>query len=270
MKLRAIFPHVTKPIIGMLHLPPLPGSYNYRGTSLATITALAMDDARALVEAGFDGLLLQNANDRPPSLEICPEKIAYMSVIGSTIRREYPHIPMGTSVTWNVPKATVAVAHAIGGQFVRLEHVYIGMAVTPYGLVRGVSYETTLYLKHLEARHIQIFADVYEAHSVPLLPQPIAEAARQALGGAQADAVLITGKTLEQSLAMIREIKQTLPQAPVLLAGGSRAEAVGCILQIADGIIVGTALKEGGRFQAPVSPARAREYMDAVRRARGH
>jgi membrane complex biogenesis BtpA family protein len=268
MGLAEIFPHVSKSIIGMLHLPPLPGSYNYAGQPLEDIVAHAVREADILAAAGFDGFLMQNAGDRPASLQVCPEKVACMSVIGAAIRRAHPSMPLGVNVCWNVPKATIAVCHAAGGAFIRLEHVYIGMAITAHGPVYGCAYEATQFLKLLDAKHIQIFADVYEAHSVPIGRVPIAQAARQATGACQAHAVIITGSTFAESLEMIQAVKKSSPAMQVILGGGSEAQNVAQALQAADGIIVGRALKTSPDVMAPIDPGKAQAYMDAVRQAR--
>jgi hypothetical protein len=152
MPLAEVFPNTSKPIIGMLHLPPLPGSYNYNGQPLDDIVEHALREAEILAASGFDGFLMQNAGDRPASLEVCPEKVAYMSVIGAAVHRAHPIQPLGVNVCWNVPKATIAVCHAAGGAFIRLEHVYIGMAITAHGPVYGCAYEATQFLKLLDAR----------------------------------------------------------------------------------------------------------------------
>src|SRR5262245_43836746 len=93
MSLAEVFPSIPKPIIGMLHLPPLPGSYNYTGQPLDDIVEYALREAEILASSGFDGFLMQNAGDRPASLEVCPEKVAYMSVIGAAVCRAYPTVP---------------------------------------------------------------------------------------------------------------------------------------------------------------------------------
>jgi membrane complex biogenesis BtpA family protein len=268
MSLAELFPRVAKPIIGMLHLPPLPGSYNYAGQPLDDIVAHAVGEADILASAGFDGFLMQNAGDRPASLEVCPEKIAYMSVIGAAVHRAYPAIPLGVNVCWNVPKATIAVCHAAGGAFIRLEHVYIGMAITPHGPVYGCAYEATQFLKLLDAKHIRIFADVYEAHSVPIGRVPIEQAARQATGACQAHAVVITGSTFAESVEMIQAIKKSTPALTVILGGGSDPANVGEALRLADGIMVGRSLKTRLDTMAPIQRDRAEAYMEAVRRAR--
>ncbi|MGH8056763.1 MAG: BtpA/SgcQ family protein [Candidatus Entotheonellia bacterium] len=268
MSLATIFPHVSKPIIGMLHLPPLPGSYNYVGQALDDIVERTLAEADILAKAGFDGFLMQNAGDRPASLEVCPEKVAYMSVIGTAVRKAHPSTPLGVNVCWNVPKATIAVCHAAGGAFIRLEHVYIGMAITPHGPVYGCAYEATQYLKLLDAKHLQIFADVYEAHSVPIGRVPIEQAAQQATGACQADVVIITGSTMAESLDMIQTIKRTTPTMEVLLGGGSDATNVAEALQHADGVIVGRSLKSRPEIMAPIDNAKACSYMEAVARVR--
>lgn len=268
MSLATIFPQVSKPIIGMLHLPPLPGSYNYTGQALDGIVEHTLREADILVGTGFDGFLMQNAGDRPASLEVCPEKVAYMSVIGAAVRKAHPTTPLGVNVCWNVPKATIAVCHAVGGAFIRLEHVYIGMAITPHGPVYGCAYEATQYLKLLDAKDIQIFADVYEAHSVPIGRVPIEQAAREATGVCQADVVIITGSTMAESVEMIQAIKRATPAMEVILGGGSDAGNVAGALRHADGVIVGRALKTRADILAPVDAATAQSYMEAVSKAR--
>lgn len=265
MNLAELFPGVSRPIIAMLHLPPLPGSYTYDGQPLDDIVEHALHEAEILASSGFDGFLLQNAGDRPASLEVCPEKVAYMSVIGAAVHRAYPTIPLGVNVCWNVPKATIAVCHAAGGLFIRLEHVYIGMAITAHGPVYGCAYEATQFLKLLDAKHIRIFADVYEAHSVPIGRVPIEQAARQATGPCQADAVVITGSTFAESMEMIQTIKRSTPAMAVILGGGSDATNVGEALRLADGIIVGRSLKTPPAITAPIDPDKAEAYMEAVR-----
>jgi uncharacterized protein len=268
MSVAEIFPEVKKPVIGMLHLPPLPGSYNYDGQALDEIVDYALRDADILASSGFDGFLVQNAGDRPASLEVCPEKVAYMSVIGAAVRRAHPTIPLGVNVCWNVPKATIAVCHAAGGAFIRLEHVYIGMAITAHGPVYGCAYEATQFLKLLDAKHIRIFADVYEAHSVPIGRLPIEQAARQATAACQAHAVIITGSTFVESMAMVQAVKNASPTMTVILGGGSDPANIGEALRQADGVIVGRSLKTRLDIMAPIDRGKAQAYMEAVMHAR--
>jgi len=64
-------------------------------------------------------------------------------------------------------------------------------------------------------------------------------------------------------------VKQVLPATPVLANTGVKHATVADVLAIADGAIVGSALKVGGDTWAAVDPDRAKDFMDAVRAARG-
>ena len=60
-------------LIGMVHLPPLPGSPRWDG-SMERAIAVALADARALIDNGMDALIIENyatrrsrpAASRPP------------------------------------------------------------------------------------------------------------------------------------------------------------------------------------------------------------
>ena len=54
---------VSKPIIGVVHLPPLPGSPLYRGEDLENIVDYAVLEARKLAEGGVDGVIVENYGD---------------------------------------------------------------------------------------------------------------------------------------------------------------------------------------------------------------
>ena len=69
---------VDKPIIGMVHLIPLPGAPAYEGWSMDDVIEYALRDARILVENGVDGLIVENMWDLPyyASRRIPPEEVA--------------------------------------------------------------------------------------------------------------------------------------------------------------------------------------------------
>lgn len=52
-------------LVGMLHVPALPGSPTHDGAPLSAIERGVVEDARILGEAGFDALLIQNTGDGP-------------------------------------------------------------------------------------------------------------------------------------------------------------------------------------------------------------
>ena len=54
-----------KALIGMVHLPALPGAPCYRGASVEEIMSQVCRDRDALIDAGFDALSFSNEGDAP-------------------------------------------------------------------------------------------------------------------------------------------------------------------------------------------------------------
>ncbi len=265
---RHFFARSHKPVIGMVHLLPLPGSEDYRGGGLAPILEQALTEARALAAGGIDAIILQNSGDLPPAPGGEPETIAYMSVIGAALRREVA-CPLGVNILANGAVAALAVADAIQAAFVRIK-VYVGAVVATEGLLTGAAREALTFRRRIGAGQIAIAADLYDRTSAPLGEMPIEVAADLALRHGHADALIVTGYSVEDSLARIRAIKAELPGAVVLAGGGTTADNVGRFLECCDGVIVGSSIKDTGHFVGAVDPARLAAYMEAVATARGN
>src|SRR2546427_680105 len=67
---------LERTIIGMVHLPSLPGSPRWDG-SMARVVAAALADARALIEGGVDALLVENFGDvsGKPAVPLAPVEL---------------------------------------------------------------------------------------------------------------------------------------------------------------------------------------------------
>src|SRR5262249_20801892 len=116
---RSAFLCDRKALVGMIHLPPLPGSANYAGQSLESIDQSGVADAHALAEAGFDAAILQNTHDLPATATAPIETVAFLSAIGRELRHAVP-IALGVNILKNDAEGGLAVAAAIGALFVRL------------------------------------------------------------------------------------------------------------------------------------------------------
>lgn len=69
-------------LVGVVHLPPLPGSIRYGGLDLSTIIDFAVRNSRTLDEVGFDAVILENYNDYPFRARVREaETIASMAII---------------------------------------------------------------------------------------------------------------------------------------------------------------------------------------------
>src|SRR5829696_3620709 len=111
---------VPRALIGVIHVGALPGTAASR-QSIPEIAETSVIDARAYAAAGFHGLTIENTHDRPYLKEsVGPEIVAGMSVLGSEVRRA-TGLPLGVQILAGANLAAIAVAHACGASFVRVE-----------------------------------------------------------------------------------------------------------------------------------------------------
>jgi len=245
----------------MVQTWPLPGSYRHAGEPLGDIVQEAVEEASLLAACGFDGIILQNMGDMPIHQRATVESVAYLTVVAKEIRAALPQIKLGILVNWD-GAASLAVAHAIEADFIRVEHVYTGLEVTSAGLLHAQCCEILALRKKLGA-DIPILADVYEIHGVPLGAKPIEDAAWESVREAFAEGLFLMGKTAEESIEMAEKVRTRLPDTPLFLGGGANADNVAAFLQHYDGVCIATWIKNGN-MQNPVDPVRARQFVQAV------
>src|SRR5688572_5687598 len=129
---------VKKVVIGMLHLPALPGSPRYGGGDMDTMIERVFRDAEALADGGVHGLMLENFGDVPfyPG-RVPAHVVAHMTAIAAAVRRPFD-LPLGVNVLRNDGRSALAVAHAAGAQFVRV-NVLCGARVTDQGVLEAIA-----------------------------------------------------------------------------------------------------------------------------------
>ncbi|HLK59697.1 MAG TPA: BtpA/SgcQ family protein, partial [Chthonomonadaceae bacterium] len=121
-----------KPLIGMVHLPPLPGSPRDEGQGMETILKQAVADTQALEAGGADAVMVENFFDAPFAKDsLPPHTIAALTRAVAAVR-EATRLPIGVNALRNDARAALAVAHICGAQFVRI-NIYVGAAVTDQG-----------------------------------------------------------------------------------------------------------------------------------------
>lgn len=259
-------------IIAALHLPPLPASGHPTAQPVEKIIAISLSNAQKAVKAGVPALYIQDLGDFPWAPEPQPHTVSVMSVVGAAIRQEFPGLALGVCMMSHAPKETLAIAQAIEAQFVRLK-VYAGAMVKAEGLVEGCAYEAIQYRSQIGADQIQILADVYDRSGQPLAPLPLVEAARQAAVFGRADGLILTGKSFDESLSMLGDVKNANFNAPLLLGGGAKPGNIAKALQVADGAIVSSAFKSASGWTREAMLAewelpRIQSFMEAVNHSR--
>jgi len=251
-----------RPVIGMLHLPPLPGAPRCTDAMPAIIDRV-LRDADALVSGGVQGLMLENFCDTPfyPG-PVPPIVIASMTTVAAEVRRRCD-VPLGINVLRNDGRAALAIAHAVGAAMIRV-NVLCGARVTDQGIVAGQAHEILRDRVALGASAVRVLADVAVKHSAALgAPRAIELDVEDTLERGGADAVIVTGSGTGRptDIEQVRRAKAAAGEAPVLVGSGITAATIEHFLPWADGFIVGTAFKSGGVAANPVEVERVRALM---------
>ena len=232
-------------IIAALHLPPFLASGHPDAQSNLSIIDHALRNAALASEAGVKALYIQDLGDHPWARSVQPHTLAMMSMIGGRLRQEFPDLILGVCLMSHGAREPIAVAQAIGAQFVRLK-VYVGAMVKAEGILEGCAQEAVSYRAQMQAENIAILADVYDRTGIPLGEPALMEAARAAALFGRADGLILTGRSLDESLEMLAEVKDADLGVPLFLGGGANTDNIVRVLGYADGVIVSTAFKANG------------------------
>jgi membrane complex biogenesis BtpA family protein len=251
---------VVKPIIGVLHLAPLPGSPGFGG-DFGSVRDRAVREAATLAQAGYDGLIVENFGDIPFAGDrVGTETVAAMALAADAVKNS-TGLPVGVNVLRNDYTAALGVAAACGCEFIRV-NVLVGAYVTPEGVIEGRPAQV-LRLRRRIAPETLIFADIRVKHARPLAGITIDEDALDAVERGKADCLIVTGARTggEASEEDVRAVKTRLNQAdlavPVLVGSGVTESNARNMLALSDGVIVGSYIREMGRAGNDIEPARA-------------
>ena len=253
----------TPVVIGMLHLPALPGSPNYDG-DFAGIKKRLLDDARALEAGGVHALMMENFGDVPFFPGRVPVTVvASMTALACAVREE-SKLPLGINVLRNDGESALAIAVACGADFVRI-NVLSGARVTDQGVIQGIAHDVMRLRSSLNAQHIAVMADVDVKHSAPLAARNLVDEVEDTVKRGLADAVIAsgagTGKVADPK--KVAEVSR-VAGVPVFLGSGVSSDNIRDYRGVAQGFIVGTAFKRGGDVRSPVDVKRVNAFMDNI------
>ena len=256
-----------KPVIAMVHLGALPGAPLYDAQAgLPGLVDGARADLRALQAAGVDAVMFGNENDRPYELQVDTASTATMAYVIGMLRSEIT-VPFGVNVLWD-PMASMALAAATGAAFVR--EIFTGAYASDMGLWVPDAGKALRYRNALGRRDLLSLYNVSAEFAHSLDGRPLADRARSAVFSAVPDAVLVSGQITGEAARMedLEAVKAALPDTPVLANTGVKHATVAQVLAVADGCVVGSALKVDGHTWNAVDPDRAADFMARARAAR--
>lgn len=248
-----------RPLFGMVHLRPLPGSP--LAGPLQSVIDAACRDAEAIQEGGAAGLVIENFGDRPFSQHTGAATVALMTRLVAEVRR-CSDLPIGVNVLRNDGLSALVIAAATGAAFIRI-NVLVGAMLTDQGIIEGEAATILREREHL-CPGVDIFADHMVKHAAPLAPYDEVQLAKDLRHRGLADAVLVTGAETGSAADPSRLIllRETLPDTPILGASGASEQNIASFAA-ADGIIAGSSIKRDGKLEQPVDAERVRRLVDA-------
>jgi membrane complex biogenesis BtpA family protein len=259
-----------KALIGMVHVGALPGTPRH-SIAVPEIAARAAAEARILAERGFDALIVENMHDRPyVHGRQGPEIVAAMARIVHEVAAAVP-IPLGVQILSGGEREALAVALAAGAAFIRCEN-FVYSHVADEGLLAEAAAGPLLrYRRSIGAEHVRVMCDIKKKHASHALTGDLTiEDCAHAAEFCGADGVIVTGGFTGRPAdpEEVRRVRGAV-SLPVWIGSGADPSQLGTLLSHADAVIVGSWIKEGGRWSNPVDARRCDTIVAEAARVRG-
>lgn len=258
---------VSKPVIGMCHLPPLPGDPGYDPVAgMAGVVAHAHREVAALQEGGVDGILVSNEFSLPYLTTTEPvTAIAMARVVGELLADL--EVPFGVNVLWD-GVASIDLAAATGAAFVR--EVFSGVYASDFGLWNTDVGRSARHRARVGASGVRLLYNVVPEGATYLAGRDLAQLTRSTVFNGAPDGLCVSGLTAgaPTDTAALRVVKENAGDVPVVVNTGVRPDTVQDSLRYADAAIVGTWFKRDGVFRNEVEAARVADLMSVARASR--
>ena len=264
MDLNQLFKN-PNPIIGVVHLLPLPTSPRWGGNLKAVIDR-AEQEATALASGGVDGIIVENFFDAPfTKSQVDPAVVSAMTLVIHRLMNLVT-LPFGINVLRNDAQSSMAIATCVKAQFIRV-NVLTGVMATDQGLIEGQAHHLLRYRRELGS-DVKILADVLVKHARPLGSPNLTTAVQDTIERGLADAVILSGWATGSppNLEDLELATAAANGTPVIIGSGASWENISNLMQAADGVIVSSSLKRHGRREQPIDPIRVSQFVEAARR----
>lgn len=265
MNLEQIF-KTPNPIIGVVHLLPLPTSPRWGG-SLKAVIDRAEQEVTALASGGVDGVIVENFFDAPfTKNQVDPAVVSAMTLIIQRLMNLVT-LPVGINVLRNDAQSAIAIATCVSAQFIRV-NVLTGVMATDQGLIEGQAHQLLRYRRELGS-DVKILADVLVKHARPLGSPNLTTAVQETIERGLADGVILSGWATGSppTLEDLELASAAANGTPVFIGSGASWENISTLMQAADGVIVSSSLKRRGKIEQPIDPIRVSQFVEAARQS---
>ncbi|MGG6294331.1 photosystem I biogenesis protein BtpA [Leptolyngbya sp. AN02str] len=265
MDLTQIF-KTDHPIVGVVHLLPLPTSPRWGG-SLRAVIDRAEQEATALASGGVDGIIVENFFDAPFTKgSVDPAVVSAMSLIVQRLMNLVT-LPIGVNVLRNDAQSAMAIATCVQAHFIRV-NVLTGVMATDQGLIEGQAHQLLRYRRELGS-DVKILADVLVKHARPLGSPNLTTAVQETIERGLADGIILSGWATGSppNLEDLELASAAANDTPLFIGSGANWENIPQLIQAANGVIVSSSLKRRGKIEQPIDPIRVSQFVESMRRS---
>jgi len=270
-RLHQLFKHSKCNIIGMLHVPALPGSPT-NCLSMSQILQRVETEVELYNKAGVDGFIVENMHDTPYCLsrDLGPHTTAAMAVVASRVREKVDNkLPVGVQVLAGGNKQALAVCAAAGLQFCRVEGFVFGH-LGDEGWIEACAGPLMRYRREIGCEEVGVICDIKKKHSAHAVTADvdIAETAKAAQFF-RADGVIVTGSGTGDpaSPGELEQVLQVVPDIPTFIGSGVTKDNI-CNFKNAFGLIIGSYFKQGGNWENDLELERIQALIEAADKLR--
>jgi len=256
-----------KPIIGMCHLNALPGDPSFdKQQGMTGVIEWARQDLLALQKGGVDAVMFSNEFSLPYLTRVETVTVTAMARIIGELMPDL-RIPFGVNVLWD-PAASLDLAVATGARFVR--EVFTGVYASDFGMWNTHCGAVVRHQHAIGAENVKLLFNIVPEAACYLADRDIADIARSTVFNTRPDGLCVSGLTagVQADQAVLKKVKDAVPDTPVFANTGVRLDNVDGQLGIADGAVVGTTFKYDGVFENHVDDKRVKAFMDRVKTIR--
>ncbi|XP_059620393.1 uncharacterized protein F13E9.13, mitochondrial [Phlebotomus argentipes] len=270
--LRLFSPSVKCPVIGMIHIPALPGTPLYRGNFEESLQ-IVRKEAEIYKRSSINAVMIENMHDIPyvQQRDLGPETVATMTRVAVEVRKVLPDTPLGVQILACGNSQALAVAKAAGCQFIRTEG-FVFNHIADEGFVDACAGSLLRYRRSIDAESVAVLTDVKKKHSSHAITEDLslletAKAAEFFLS----DGVIVTGSATGDPVKPndLDDLSGKL-NIPVLIGSGATLNNVSEYFPKCQGIIVGSHFKKSGNWDDELCPDRIDSFMRRISELRGY
>lgn len=244
-------------LIGVVHLPPLPGSFFYSG-NFEEIINFAISEVRKLENGGFDAIILENFNDKPFQKRVRTETAIAMGIIAREVKKN-TSLKVGINLLRNSGYESASIA-SLTGDFIRVNALCETIS-SPEGIIEPEALKIQEALYYTK-RKIQIFADIKVKHSTSLYQIDLESLLYDCKERGLADYIIVTGERTGKlpNPETVKNVKKISP-LPICVGSGITPQNI-IDFSIADCFIIGTYLKNP---DGKINITKVREIVSTVK-----